>query len=105
MARPSGDRPAPAWRRVAADGSLTLELHVQPNAKRSEITGLHGHAVRVRLAAPAVEGKANAALIAWLADAFGVPERAVTLLRGAKGRRKTVHIAAPAQRPDRAWGE
>lgn len=78
---------------------------MQPNAKRSGITGVHGDAVRVRLAAPPVEGKANAALIAWLADAFGVPERAVTLVRGARGRRKTVRIAAPAQRPDRAWGE
>ncbi len=105
MSSSSVDRPAPAWRRIAADGSLTLALHVQPNAKRSEITGVRGDAVRVRLAAPAVEGKANVALIAWLADAFGVPERAVTLLRGARGRRKIVRIAAPAQRPDRTWGE
>jgi len=96
---------AHAWRSVAADGSLTLAIHVQPNAKRSEVTGAHGDAVRIRLAAPAIEGKANAALIAWLADAFGVPERAVTLVRGARSRHKIVHIAAPRRRPDRTWGE
>jgi len=105
LSRSSVERPAPAWRCVAADGSLTLALHVQPNAKRSEVTGVRGDAVRIRLAAPAVEGKANVALISLLADAFGVPERAVRLIRGAKGRRKIVHIAAPMQRPDRAWGE
>ena len=61
--------------------------------------------MKIRVAAPAVDGRANAALIALLADAFGVPDRAVTLVRGARGRRKTVRITAPELRPDRAWGE
>jgi uncharacterized protein len=90
---------------VATDGSLTLAIHVQPNAKRSEVTGVRGDAVRIRLAAPAVEGRANVALIALLAAAFGVPLRAVTLVRGEKSRRKIVRITAPVQRPDRAWGD
>ena len=93
------------WRRVADDGSLTLAIHVQANAKRSEVTGVRGAAVTIRLAAPAIEGKANATLIAFLADAFGVPQRAITLVRGARSRRKIVRIATPCQRPDRAWGE
>jgi uncharacterized protein (TIGR00251 family) len=93
------------WRRVGADGSITLTIHVQPGAKRSDVAGVYGDAVKIRLAAPAVDGKANAALIALLADAFDVPERAVTLVRGATNRRKTVRIAMPGLRPDRAWGD
>jgi uncharacterized protein (TIGR00251 family) len=96
------DKPCP-WRRVGADGSVTLEIHTQPGAKRSEVSGVHGDCLRVRVAAPAVEGKANAALITYLADAFGVPKRAVTIGRGEAARRKTVRIAGPRLRPDREW--
>ena len=98
-----GDPTPPVWRRVAADGSITLEIHAQPGAKKSEVSGVHGDCLRVRVAAPAVEGKANAALIAHLAEAFGVPKRAVTIVRGETGRRKTVRIAEPRLRPDREW--
>ena len=55
------------------------------------------------LAAPPVEGKANAELLRFLSEAFGVPQRAVTLVRGETSRRKTVRIAAPKLRPDRDW--
>jgi uncharacterized protein len=99
----SADR-APAWRRVGNDGSLTLELHCQPGAKRTEVTGVHGDCLRVRVAAPPIEGRANAALIEFLAEAFGVPRRAVAIVRGESGRRKAVRIASPVARPDRAWG-
>ena len=95
--------PSASWRRVGADGSITLTVHAQPGAKRTEVAGLHGDCVKIRLAAPAVEGKANAELIAYLALAFAVPKRAVTIVRGETGRRKTVHIAAPTRRPDREW--
>jgi uncharacterized protein YggU (UPF0235/DUF167 family) len=57
------------------------------------------------LAAPAVEGKANAALLAFLAEAFAVPRQAITLVHGARSRRKIVRVVAPRRRPDRAWGE
>jgi uncharacterized protein len=83
---------------------VTLEVHCQPGARKSEVVGVHGGALKIRVAAPAVEGKANVALVAFLADQFGVPQRAVTIVRGETARRKTVHIAAPAQRPDREWG-
>jgi uncharacterized protein len=82
---------------------LTLDVHAQPGARRTEVVGTHGNALRVRLAAPAVEGKANAELRRFLAEAFGVPQRNVTLVRGEAGRRKTVRIAAPVVRPDRTW--
>jgi uncharacterized protein (TIGR00251 family) len=97
-------RSSAPWRRERADGSVTLEIHCQPGAKRTEVVGLHGDCLKVRLVAPPVEGRANTALIAFIADQFGVPQRAVTIVRGEMARRKTVHIAAPAQRPDREWG-
>jgi uncharacterized protein (TIGR00251 family) len=95
-----------AWRRES-DDHLVLMLHVQPGAKRTEIAGVYGGAaeerLKIRLAAPPVDGKANAELLRFLAAAFGVPLRAVTLLRGETSRQKTVQIARPALRPDRAW--
>ena len=78
-------------------------MHVQPGARRTEVAGLHGGALKVRLAAPPVEGKANAALRAFLAEAFGVPPRQVALVHGETARRKVVRIEAPVLRPDRGW--
>ena len=69
------------WLRDEGD-ALVLALHVQPGAKRTEAAGLHGDALKVRLAAPAVDGKANAALVRFLADAFGVARRNVSIVRG-----------------------
>lgn len=81
-----------SWLRRAADGSVTLTLHVQPGAKRSELAGLHGEALKVRLAAPPVDGKANAALLAFLAEYLGVAKSAVSLLSGETSRHKVVRI-------------
>jgi uncharacterized protein (TIGR00251 family) len=92
-----------AWRREQDDW-LVLALHVQPGAKRTEVVGPHGDALRIRLAAPPVEGKANAELLRFLAEAFGVPRARVTLVRGEASRRKTVRIAQPVRRPDLGWG-
>ena len=71
---------------------MILELHVQPGAARSEFAGRHGERIKVRLAAPPVEGKANAALIEFLAAHFGVPRRNVRIAAGLKSRRKRVVI-------------
>jgi uncharacterized protein (TIGR00251 family) len=87
------------WLREDRAG-VVLTLHVQPGAKRTEVAGLHGLALKLRLAAPPVEGKANAALRAYLADAFGVPLRHVTILRGEAAREKVVRIEAPTRRPE-----
>jgi uncharacterized protein (TIGR00251 family) len=92
-----------AWRRVGADGSITLTIHAQPGAKKTEVAGVYNAALKIRIAAPAVEGKANAELRRFLAEAFDVPVRNVMLVRGESSRRKTLHIASPAARPDRDW--
>ena len=85
----------PAGRRDGAD--LVLELRVQPRASRSEIAGCHGERLRVRLQAPPVDGRANAALVEFIAEAFGVPRARVTIEHGLAGRDKRVRIAgAPA---------
>jgi len=80
--------------RAARDG-VVLDVSVVPGAARTEPVGLHDGALRLRLAAPPVEGKANDALLAWLAAELRCPRRAVTLLRGATARRKQVAIAVP----------
>ncbi|PLK50031.1 DUF167 domain-containing protein [Uliginosibacterium sp. TH139] len=74
------------------DGAFTLSLHVQPGAKRTAFAGLHGEALKVRLAAPPVEGKANACLQTFFAEALGLPKRAVTLLSGETSRQKVLRI-------------
>ena len=77
---------------VRGDGVL-LQLSVVPNAKRTEVDGLHDGALRVRLAAPPIDGRANEALVAWLAKSLGVAKRDVEVLRGESSRRKQVAIA------------
>ena len=84
------------WLRVAADGRLTLTLHIQPGAKKTEVAGEHGDALKIRLAAPPVDGKANAALLAFIAERLGVPKSAVTLKSGQTSRRKVVEVAGAA---------
>lgn len=96
----------PEWVRydVAAD-VLTLRLHVQPGARRTEAAGIHGDRLKIRLAAPPVEGKANAALRVFIADAFAVPQRNVELMAGDSSRKKTLRVTSPKLRPDRAWAQ
>jgi uncharacterized protein len=65
---------------------------VQPRAKRSEIAGERAGAVLVRVAAPPVDGKANAAVCALVAERAGVPRSAVSILRGASGRDKVLEV-------------
>jgi uncharacterized protein (TIGR00251 family) len=72
---------------------LILELHVQPGAARSEFAGEHGGRVKVRLAARAVDGKANEALIDFLAEHYRVPRTRVRIVSGLKSRQKRVEIA------------
>jgi len=69
-----------------------LALYVQPRASRTEVAGVHAGDLKIRLAAPPVDGAANAALLVFVADLLGVPRRAVTLVHGATGRRKVVEI-------------
>ena len=87
------------WFRREGD-AVTLTLHVQPGAKKTEIAGIHGDALKIRLAAPPIEGKANAALLAFLAEKFGVPLRNAILKQGESSRRKAVSISGPKIPPD-----
>ena len=75
-------------------GSLLL-LAVVPNARQTSVDGLHDGCLRLRLAAPPVEGKANDALVAWLATALHLPRRGARLLRGTSSRRKQVELDLP----------
>jgi uncharacterized protein (TIGR00251 family) len=69
-----------------------LGLKVIPNASRDEIVGWLGDALKVKVQAPALDGRANAALTEFLADQLGLPRRAVVLVRGDKSRQKVVRI-------------
>ena len=73
--------------------SAVLRLRVVPNAKRSEVIGVHGDAIKVKVQAPAMDGKANDALVDFLAEKIGVSRRAVQLIAGEKSRDKTISIA------------
>lgn len=86
--------PALPFLRAQKDGSVLVDVHVMPNAVTTQAQGLHDGALRVRLHAPPVDGKANLALQAWLAGTLGIPKSAVVLLRGNTSRRKQLRVAA-----------
>jgi uncharacterized protein (TIGR00251 family) len=86
------------WARRVAGGWL-LAIHAQPGAKRTGIAGIHGDALKVRVAAPPAEGRANDELIAFLAQALGLPKNNVTVVKGGASRRKTVFVTAPQVDP------
>jgi hypothetical protein len=79
-----------------------VSVHVQPRASRSEVVGTHGTALKVRLHAPPVDGAANEALVALLADKLGVPARAVRVVAGSTSRAKTVEIDGATEAAVRA---
>ncbi len=85
----------PAWARDGSGGAV-LEVLVQPRASRTRVAGEHDGRLKIQLAAPPVDGEANAALLAFLADALHVKRADVALLAGEAGRRKRVRIAGIA---------
>ena len=88
-----------AWYRSSGE-VVTLTLHVQPGAKRSEINGLHGEALKIRLAAPPIDGRANEALIKYIAELFEVPQRQVELKQGGQSRHKVVAVSGSRIAPE-----
>jgi uncharacterized protein (TIGR00251 family) len=74
-------------------GGAEMNIHIQPGATRSEIAGLHGDALKIRIRARPIDGAANAALIDFIATWLGVPRKAVRILRGEKSRQKSVSVA------------
>ncbi|SRR5690606_31442309 len=85
-------------------GNVLFDVRVSPSASRTSVLGVHDGALKLSLAAPAVEGAANAALVKFLAHALGVPQKAVTLLRGQRGRLKTISVAGVDPERVRALG-
>ena len=80
-----------AWYRW--DGAdLILDCHLQPKASKDEFAGLHGERLKIRLTAPPVEGKANAAVVAFVAERCGVAKNRVALIAGELNRHKRVAV-------------
>ena len=85
----------PAWLSHNAD-ALVLSLHVQPGARRTTVIGLHADRLKVAVAAPPADGRANAALLAFLAERLDIPLGALELVAGACARHKRVAVRGVA---------
>ncbi|HAL61020.1 MAG TPA: YggU family protein [Chloroflexi bacterium] len=83
------------------DGSLTFPVRVVPRAKKNEIVGVEGGALRVRITAPPIRGKANEALVEFLAQALGVRKRQVEIVRGQRVRNKTIRVRGLSEKEAR----
>jgi uncharacterized protein (TIGR00251 family) len=99
--------PLPVWARPRPDGrGLVLTLHVQPGARTSGPAGRHGDALKLKIAAPAADNKANEALTGFLQRTLGIPRAGIRIVHGRSSRHKVVEIAAePAALAQRlqAW--
>ncbi len=93
------------WYRYDDANNLVLTLHIQAGAKNTAAAGLHGDALRIKLAAAPVEGKANAVLLKFLAKHFDVPLCQVMLKQGDKSRHKVIVIQQPGCGPDVLYNE
>jgi uncharacterized protein len=78
--------------RISVRPVATILVHIIPNAKVDTVVGEHGNAIKTKLRAPAVEGKANAALRSFLADKLSIPKRVIVLERGERSRDKVIRI-------------
>ena len=74
------------------DNSVRFAVRVQPRASRSEIAGVHGDALKIRLSAPPVDGAANDALVELMAGSLGVTKRAVRIVSGEQSHSKVVEV-------------
>lgn len=89
----------PAWCSSAV-GVLRITVQLAPNARQNEICGVHDGALKIRLQAQPIEGRANEALLRFIADRLEVPKSAVSLLHGHAGKRKVLEVAAPVTLQD-----
>jgi uncharacterized protein len=84
----------PVWAHFdRATGAWLLELHIQPGAKSTGVVGEHGDRLKLKISAPPVDNKANAFLLDWVASQLGMPKSAISLVRGAASRQKTVSVS------------
>ncbi len=92
---------APGLATQEKDGSLTFPVRVVPKAKKNEVVGVEGGVLKVRIAAPPVRGKANEALVEFLAQALGVKKRQVEIASGQRVRNKTVRARGLSEKEAR----
>jgi uncharacterized protein (TIGR00251 family) len=92
-----------AWCSAVA-GGVRLAVQIQPNAKKTEVTGVLDGALKIRLQAQPIEGKANEALVKYLAGVLGVARGAVTITHGLSNKRKLVEIRSAALTPETVAG-
>lgn len=103
MNRPPPRSADPSTRRSSDPSiprSVFIAIHVQPRASRTEVVGLHGEAVKIRLKAPPVDGAANEELVRFVAERLGVPRADVEIVSGATGRAKRLRIRGAGETAD-----
>jgi hypothetical protein len=82
-----------SWCSELPGGAVRVAVQIQPNAKKTEVVGVLDDALKIKLAAQPIEGKANEALVKWLASALGVSRSSVTLTHGATNKKKLLEVA------------
>ena len=93
---------APAHRWLTRSGTgWTIAVHVQPGAKRSAVAGMHGERLKLKIAAPPVEGRANAAALTFIAERLDVARARVRVASGERSRDKLIAVDAPECDPRR----
>lgn len=86
----------PVWCRLDPDRRFArLSVHLQPGAKTTGCAGLHGEALKIRVAAPATEQRANRMLLQFLGDSLRIPTSRLRIVRGEKSREKVIEIDTP----------
>jgi uncharacterized protein (TIGR00251 family) len=92
---------SPVWYAFKDDGRrLVLNLHIQPNASKTEVAGLHGNALKIKVAAPPTDHQANDKLLEFLRKSFKVSKKQVILRQGEHSRQKVVEIIDPPCSPE-----
>ncbi len=98
VTRPPDAADPPFW--APTDDGIVVSVRVVPGARRSALAGAEGGRLRIRLAAPPVEGRANEELLRFVAARFGVRRRQVALVRGERSREKAVAVAGIDRPPE-----
>ena len=80
-----------SWITDSKEGVI-IQVHASPRASKTQVQGLHGDALKIRLQAPPVDGKANETLIEFLAKTLGIPQRQITLISGQTSRQKRLNL-------------
>jgi uncharacterized protein (TIGR00251 family) len=89
---PGQSKPLPPYLKIRNPAGCTLAVYAQPNARKTAIVGQHGDALKIKIQAPPVDGKANELLQKWLAKTLGLPKTQVSLMAGETGRAKVFAI-------------